>query len=155
MGEGGSVRLRAANEGNRAPDVAQRPQGEREVKHCRDAGVLSEAVRQIVIAARLEQFKRAFQMIARFKILSGEPMCESDRAVSDTGVGRIGSIRDVAEECRCVRSCRIQFAPYETASPEAIIYLGSFGRVLVAVCRLASSCEGFGCLPRPITAGLK
>ena len=48
------------NEGNRALDVAQRPQREREVEHCRDAGVLSEAEGQIVVTAGLEQGERPF-----------------------------------------------------------------------------------------------
>ena len=66
MGEARDPRLSVADEGNRAPDVAQRPQCEREVKHRRDAGVLSEAKGQIVVAPGLEQGERAFQMLARF-----------------------------------------------------------------------------------------
>ena len=50
----------------RAPDLADGPQDEREGKHRPEADVMSEAERQIVVAARLEQGERAFQMIARF-----------------------------------------------------------------------------------------
>ena len=66
MGEVRDPRLSVGRQGNRASDVAQRPQREREVKHRRDAGVLSKAKRQIVVAPGLEQGQRAFQVIARF-----------------------------------------------------------------------------------------
>ena len=63
----------AADERSRTFDIAERPQRKREVVHRRDAGVLSKAEGQIVVAAWLEQGQRALQMIARFTILSGEP----------------------------------------------------------------------------------
>jgi len=63
MREAGDPRLGLAYEINRASDVAERPQCKREVKHCADAGVVSEAERQIVVAHGLEQRERAFQMI--------------------------------------------------------------------------------------------
>ena len=66
-------RLGAANEGNRAFDVAHRPQYNRKVNRRPSARVPSKAERQIVVAPRLEQGQRAFQMILRFAVLSGEP----------------------------------------------------------------------------------
>ena len=70
-------RLSAANDGNRARDVAQRPQYEPELKHCPNAGVVTEAKGQVVVAAWPEQGERAFQMLSRVAILSGEPMGRS------------------------------------------------------------------------------
>jgi TPR repeat protein len=67
-------RFSAVQEGNRASDVAQRPQCKREVKHCGDAGVLSEAKGEIVLSHGLEQRNRAFQMITCFDVLAGEPV---------------------------------------------------------------------------------
>ena len=64
-----------ADEGNRAPDVAQRPQRERQAQHRRDAGVLPEAKGQIVVAAGLEQGERAFQMIPRFDDILRRHQC--------------------------------------------------------------------------------
>ena len=64
MGEACAPRLSVANEGNRAPDVAQRPQCEREVQHCPDARVDSEAERKIVVAPGLEQGQRTLDMLA-------------------------------------------------------------------------------------------
>jgi len=71
-------RLGGANEENRTSDVAHRPQVEREVKRCPNTCVPSKAERQIVVAPRLEQGQRAFQMTLRFSILTGEPMRDSD-----------------------------------------------------------------------------
>ena len=124
------------NEGNRAPDVAQRPQCKREVKHRRDARVLSEAKGQIVVAPGLKQGERAFQMLPRFEVLSGEPMRDSGHAVSDSGLGRIGSRLDVAEECLGVHPHRRQLAAHVAADPQAVVGRQPFGRVLVAGCRL-------------------
>ena len=69
MREASDPRLSGASEGNGALDVTQRPQCKREVQHRRDAGILSEAERQIVVPGRLEQRERALQMIARLRVL--------------------------------------------------------------------------------------
>jgi hypothetical protein len=98
MGEARDPRLGVADERNGAPDVAQRPQCEREVEHCCDAGVLAEAKGQIVVAAGLEEGQRVFQVLSRFAKLSGEPTRGSRCAVSDSCLWRIGSRLDVAEE---------------------------------------------------------
>ena len=66
-------RLGTPNERNRASDVAERPQRERQIGHRPNARVPSKAKRQIVVAPRLEQCQRAFQIIPRFAIVSGEP----------------------------------------------------------------------------------
>ena len=81
----------AVNERNRARNVAQRPQSYCEIEHCGDPGVLSEAKGQIVVAARLEQGERAFQMIARFSVLAGKPAGDAGGAMGDAGLWRIGS----------------------------------------------------------------
>jgi hypothetical protein len=82
--------LSAANKRNRAFDVAQRPQRNREVEHRSDPGVMSEPKGEVVVAAWLEQRQSLFQVNSRFDILSGEPMRDTGRAMSDAGLGRIG-----------------------------------------------------------------
>ena len=59
MGEARAPRLGVADERYRALDVAQRPQCERETKHRRDTGVVSEPESQIVVAPGLKQGERA------------------------------------------------------------------------------------------------
>ena len=86
MGETRDPRLGVADQGNRALDVAHRPQREREVEHRSDAGILSEAKGEIVVTPGLKQRDSAFQMAARFAVLSGEPMRQSCCAVSDAGL---------------------------------------------------------------------
>jgi hypothetical protein len=132
MGEARNPRLRVANEGNRASDVAQRPQREREVQHCWDDLVLAEAKGQIVVTPRLEQGERAFEMLSRFEILSGGPMSVAGCAVSNSGLGRIGSRPDVAKEGLSVGLRLRQLAASEAAGPKAIVGCQPFGRVLVA-----------------------
>ena len=112
MREARDPRLGVADEGNRAPDVAQRPQREREEKHRRDARVLSEAERQIVVAAGLEQGERAFEMMPRFYKLSGKPVGDALGPMRDAGFGRIGSRRNVAEEGLGVGPHRRQLATH-------------------------------------------
>src|SRR5271166_1943186 len=102
-------------------DVAQGPQSEREVGHRRDAGVLSEAKCQIVVAAGLEQGERAFQMFSGFVVLAGEPKRESGCALSDSGFGRVGSRLDIAEESIGVSPRRRQLAADDAADPQAIV----------------------------------
>ena|ERR1700733_3778214 len=102
MGEARDPRLSVASKGNSALDVAHRPQREREVEHRRHAGILSEAKGEIVVTPGLKQRDSAFQMAARFAVLSGEPMREPSCAVSDASLSRIGSCLDVAEEGRGV-----------------------------------------------------
>ena len=55
MVEARGSRLHAVDERNRAIDLAERPQHEGEIAHRGDAGVMSEAKGQIVVAAGLEQ----------------------------------------------------------------------------------------------------
>src|SRR5271166_6891490 len=81
--------VRAVNERYRAPDVSQRPCRDRQVAHCRDAGVLPEAKGQIIVPAGLEQSKRALQMLARFHVFSGETVSGSEDPMRDTGLGGI------------------------------------------------------------------
>ena len=139
-------------EGNRALDLAQRPQCEREIEHRRDAGVVSEAEGQIVVAAGLEQGERAFQMLARFAILSGEPMRDPSNAVSDAGLRRIGSRLDVAEEGLGACPHRRQLAAHVAADPQAVVGRQSLGRVLFADRRLAGSGESFRRFRRAVAA---
>ena len=73
-------------------------------------------------------------MFPRFAVLSGEPMRDSGRAVSDSGLGRIGSRLDVAEEGLRVGPHRRQLAAHEAADPQAVVGRQPFGRVLVAGC---------------------
>ena len=96
MGEARGPHLSVANERNCAPNVAQRPQREREVKYRRDARVLPEAKGQIVVPAGLEQRQRALQIFSRFAVLSGEPMRHFSRAVRNPGLRRIRFRLEVA-----------------------------------------------------------
>ncbi len=117
MGEVRYPPLHAVDERNRAIDLAERPQREGKIGHRADARVRSEAKGQIVVAARLEQGERTFQMILSLAIFAGEPMSDPDRAVSDAGLRRIGSRLDVAEEGRSVRPHRRQLASHVAADP--------------------------------------
>ena len=89
----------------------------RQVAHCRDAGVLPEAKGQIIVPAGLEQSKRALQMLARFRVFSGETVSGPEDPLRDTGLRRIGSRRNASEEGRRVRSHRRKIAPHEAADP--------------------------------------
>jgi hypothetical protein len=68
--------LHVYDERNRACNVAQRPQSNREIKHCGDAEVRSKAKGQIIVPPRLEQSQRLFELIPRLTILAGEPMSD-------------------------------------------------------------------------------
>ena len=74
MREARDAKLRLVNERNRAIDVAERPQGVRQIDHRGDARVQAEAKSLIIVAAGLEQGERAFKMIPRFEKLAGEPV---------------------------------------------------------------------------------
>jgi hypothetical protein len=151
MGEVREPSLGAVHKGNRALDVPHRPQREREVEHGRHAGILSEAKGEIVVTPGLKQRDSAFQMAARFAVLSGEPMRHSSCAVSDASLSRIRSCLDVAEEGRGVPSHRWQFAPHMTACPQTVVDRQPFQCVFVAKRRLPRSCEGRGRLRRAVT----
>jgi hypothetical protein len=98
MGEARDPRLGVGNEGNRATDFTQRPQREREKKHLCHAPVLPEAERQIVVAPGLERSESPFEMLARFQVLSSEPVRGSRNVLSDCGLRGIGPRLDVVEE---------------------------------------------------------
>ncbi len=149
VGEARDPRDHTLDERNRAIDVAERPQRMRQIGHCTDARVLSEAKGQIVVPARPKQGQRAFQIIARFTILSGEPAVDPSGAAGDSGIRRIGSRLDVAEESRRVRPHRRQLAAQVAASPQAVVGRQPIRRALVAACGRPSSCEGFGRFGRP------
>ncbi len=85
--------------------------------HCRDAGVLPEAKCQIIVPAGLEQSQRALQMLARFRVFSGETVSGPEDPMRDTGLGRIGARRNAGEEGRRVRSHRRKIAPHVAADP--------------------------------------
>ena len=140
MGEACAPRLSVANEGNRAPDVAQRPQCEREVQHCPDARVDSEAERKIVVAPGLEQGQRTLDMLPRLEKFSGEPVGGALHAMRDSSLGRIGSRLDVAQEGRGVSPHRRQLAASEAADPKAVVSRQPSERVLISN-RLAGSGE--------------
>ena len=65
MAEAPRPRCMPVDKGNRALDLAQRPQRERQVGHRGDSGVLSEAEGQIVVAAGLEQGSARSRWLAR------------------------------------------------------------------------------------------
>ena len=87
--------VRLLRESDRARNVAQNPQDNREEKRCSNTGVLSEAKGDIVVPAGLEQGDRAFEMLSRLAILAGEPMGRAGHAMGDAGFDRVGSRRDV------------------------------------------------------------
>jgi hypothetical protein len=65
-------RLHAVDVRNRVIDFAERPRHNRQIGCRGDSGVWSEAKGQIIVPAGLEQSKRALQMLARFRVFSGE-----------------------------------------------------------------------------------
>ena len=87
--------VRLLRESDRARNVAQTPQDNREEKRCSNTGVLSEAKGDIVVPARLEQGDRAFEMLSRLAILASEPMGGAGHPMGDAGFNRVGSRRDV------------------------------------------------------------
>ena len=105
------------DERNRAIDLAESPQRNRQIGHRGDAGVRSEAEGQIFVAAGLEQGERPFEVIPRFAILAGEPASDPGGAVRNAGLGQIGFRLDVAEEGRRVRPHRRQVATHVAADP--------------------------------------
>ena len=90
---------RARQRANRATDVAQRPQREREINHRHDASVVSEAEREIVVPAGMEQGDRTLHMLSRATILR-RTNGWTPHAMRDASLGRIGlasrSLRKVA-----------------------------------------------------------
>ena len=64
--DGGETRPSVFGQGHGALDVAERPQGHRRAQQDGGADVNPEAKGQIVVAARLEQGERAFEIVARF-----------------------------------------------------------------------------------------
>ena len=51
---------------------------------------------ETVVPPWVEQCERAFQMIARFDVLTREPVSGPEDAMRDAGLGRVGSRLDVA-----------------------------------------------------------
>src|SRR5208337_1998382 len=106
---------------NRPFDVSERPRREGQLAEGCDDRVMRKAKAQFVVASGLEDSQRAFQMLPRFTVLSGKPMRYSGCAVSDSGLGRIGSRLDVAWECRRELPHRRQLAPHQATHPKAIV----------------------------------
>ena len=79
-------RLHTIVKRNRAIDLAERPQRGRQIGHRGDAGINSEPKSQIVVAARLEQGERPFEVIPRLAILAGEPASQPGGAMGDAGL---------------------------------------------------------------------
>ena len=98
-------------------DFAERPRHNRQIGHRGDSGVWSEAKGQIIVAARPEQGERAFQMLPRLKIVSGEVQGDAVSPMRDAGLRGIGGRLDVAEEGRRARPHQRQFASRVTAGP--------------------------------------
>ena len=131
VGEAGDPRLSVADERNRAFDLAERPQREREAKHRRDAGVLSEAERETVVWPGSKQGQACSRSFPRFEVLSGEPMRNSGRRGTQLRLRasrasprrRSGTRRSVPSSQAARRAC--------SCRPEAIVGCQSFRRVLL------------------------
>ena len=117
MRDGGESRLSAFDKGQRTLDFAEWPKSNRRANQYGEADVQSKAKGQIVIAARLEQRKRAFKIFARFGVLSGELVGYPANAIRNARLRGIGFPFDVAEEGRGVRPHRWQFASHVAADP--------------------------------------
>ena len=113
---------------------------------------MSEAERQIVVAARLEQGERAFQMIACFAVFSGEPMRDPGRAVRDSGFGRVAIAVGVSEKGLDVGPHRQQLAASVAATPKTVVSRQTLKPGVAARCRLARFGEGLSCLGRAVAA---
>jgi len=96
----------ALDKGDRATDVAQRPERKREVQQGADAGVLPETKGKIVVAPGHEQGQRPLEMLSRLVKLPGKPMSNSRRPMGDACLRRIGPRLDITQERRGVRSHR-------------------------------------------------
>ena len=71
MADAGGSRPCALDEGQRAGELAHRPESYRQEEQRADARIMAEAEGEVVVPARLEQGERAFQMIPRFAVLPG------------------------------------------------------------------------------------
>jgi hypothetical protein len=133
MGEVRDPPVHAVDERNRAVDLAERPGRKRKIDHRGGARIHSETKGQIVvITAGLELRERPFQVILCLAVVAGEPASDPGSAMSDTGLGRVGSRLDVVEEGRCVCPHRRQVAPCEAADPQTVIDRQSPRRIPVA-----------------------
>ena len=113
---------------------------------------MPETKGQIIVPAGLEQRKRALQMVARFRVFSGETVSSPEDPMRDTGLGRIRHRLDAGEEGRRVRSHRRKIAPHVAADPQAVVCRQPPRRILVPGSRFAGSSEGLHCFPRPMTS---
>jgi hypothetical protein len=118
----GDPRLHAVDDRSRAIDLAQRPQRDRQIGHCANAGVHPEAIREIVVAAGLEKGERSFQVISRLRVLAGVPAVHSSGAIGDAASGESGfasmaptagsnfpsRARESVLSERCVAAARVQ-----------------------------------------------
>ena len=130
MGEGRIPRIRVKFERNGAFDVAQGPQGHREERHRPDARI-EKPNSQTVVVPGLKQSQSLFKMLPRLAVLSGEPMRDSGRAVSDSGLGRIGS-RPTSPGRFGAASIAAQLAALVAAGPQTVVGRQPFRRVFVA-----------------------
>ena len=111
-------------------DLTERPEHARQKGHHGNTDVLAETEGEIVVSPWLEQRERAFQVVARLLILTGEPMGGPEDAMRDTGLGQIVSYHDVAQESRRMRPHRRQLAAHEAARPQTVIDREPLARVL-------------------------
>jgi hypothetical protein len=136
-------RLGGPDVGNRTRNVAQLPQWEREMKHRPHAGVISEAKGEIIVTPGLEQRERAFQMVARLDVFTGQKVARPASSMRNPGFGRIGPCLNVAQESRRARPHRWQLAPHIAAGPQPVIGRQPLLRVPLAICRRTGSRESF------------
>ena len=88
MGEARDPRLSVADEGNRAPDVAQWPQREREMKHRCGRRRLVRSGRPNRRRGRAETRRVRVPGDRGLAVLAGEPVCLSGHVEGDAGFGR-------------------------------------------------------------------
>ena len=111
--------------------------------HRDDAGVQSEAKGQIVVAAGLEQGERAFQVIPRFAILSGEPACDPGARWATPASGESGLASTSLQEGLGVRPHRRQLAAHVAAGPQAVVGRQPSGASSSPAADSRALCEGF------------
>ena len=96
-----------------------------------NAGVPPKAKGQIVVAAGLEQRQRPLQVIARMRVLSGEPVRKSGARCATPASGKSGlSSTSSRKAAACARIAAIR--PAGSCRPKAVVCRQSLGRVLVA-----------------------
>ncbi len=104
MREPGHPGLRGFDQLKRAIDLAERPQGKRQIEHCANARIVPEAKSLIAVALGIEQAQRPLEMIAGLGIFAGGEVRYAGYALGDAGFRLIPLAPDLAQKRGGVRT---------------------------------------------------